>query len=163
MSSRIIHVDWRGFLAKEDLKSFTKPQADKGLYQIYGHHPVSGFGTLLYIGCTIKQTFGERIPGHKFLDWSSDSKSIRIYVGRLIGSDSPNRRWDDDISAVEKLLIYVHNPARNAGGKLRFPDSASNLHVMNWGDHGSLLPEVSGSRWSGKYNNYYPPPYGKRD
>lgn len=28
-----------------------------------------------------------------------------------------------------------------------------NVHVLNWGHHRDLLPEVSGARWTNKYDD----------
>ena len=57
-NERIIHVQWQGPFSLSDLSKLSAPR-DRGLYQVYGHHPVYGPCTLLYIGLTWK-TFAER-------------------------------------------------------------------------------------------------------
>ena len=57
----LINIEWDGPYSLEKVVQLKEP-TDKGVYQIYGGHPVYGAGVLLYIGLTADQTFGERLP-----------------------------------------------------------------------------------------------------
>jgi len=48
---------------------------DRGLYQIYGHHPVYGSNVLLYIGQTYGRTFRERIEEHNIGGGSQEDRA----------------------------------------------------------------------------------------
>jgi hypothetical protein len=66
MEERIIHIEWEGPYSLNQLDTLKDLRKDRGLYQIYGHHPVYGSNVLLYIGQTVGRTFGERIEEHNF-------------------------------------------------------------------------------------------------
>ncbi len=81
---------------------------------------------------------------------------MEIRLGRLVGEQTPsNAQWETQIGLAEVLLINAHKPAQNASNigslsQLRDKD-LRNVHVLNWGDFGALLPEVSGDRWTDKW------------
>src|SRR5208282_837811 len=85
-----IHVEWDGPLTFEQVVML-KNHEDKGIYQIYGDHPIYGTNVLLYIGRAIDQKFGERIVLNKdchedfFHLNRPEFQNINIYVGRLAG------------------------------------------------------------------------------
>ena len=60
MVAKIVHIEWDGPFSIDKAKEKTGKD-DYGVYQIYGNHPVYGYGALLYIGKTAEQTFGDRI------------------------------------------------------------------------------------------------------
>ena len=80
-----INIHWRGPHSYEDVRGMDG-EADRGLYQIYGTHPVYGAGTLLYIGRTWENTFRERFSDHEKLgkladlQWESNSFQWRIHT-----------------------------------------------------------------------------------
>lgn len=78
-----------------------------------------------------------------------------MYIGRLAGSKTPGaNRWSLEIELAEKLLIYAHSPARNTQNLNSVPDTAAReVHILNWGNYRNLLPEVSGARYTSKYDN----------
>jgi hypothetical protein len=39
---RIIHIEWSGPYSLAGVDGFRDQRRDRGLYQIYGHHPVYG-------------------------------------------------------------------------------------------------------------------------
>ena len=45
----LINIEWDGPYSLEKVVQLKEP-TDKGVYQIYGGHPVYGAGVLLYIG-----------------------------------------------------------------------------------------------------------------
>jgi hypothetical protein len=150
-SERIIHIEWEGPLALADLGKLSAPR-DRGLYQIYGHHPVYGACTLLYIGQTWK-TFAQRISEEGWDGGSSeDPNNMQVYVGRLKGPATPSPdEWRREINLAEKLLIHVHGPAYNSENIMSVPESdpeVCNTRVFNWGCHRALRPEISGLRWT---------------
>jgi hypothetical protein len=72
---------------------------DKGLYQVYGHHPIYG-RTLVYIGMT-DQSFAARL-GDPNNNWTigseNDPDRVEFFVGRLIGSSTPDIvQWRKEI------------------------------------------------------------------
>ena len=153
----IIHIDWDGPYSLEDLKGKTpklsNEEVDHGIYQVYGRHILYGGDILLYIGKAAKQTFKTRILQEGWAE-NQDSKRLSIYVGRLAGQETPtNTDWSIQIDLCESLLIYAHSPALNSKGINTIPDEdLKDIHVLNWGNHRDLLPEVSGARWTTKYD-----------
>ncbi|WP_078543530.1 hypothetical protein [Litchfieldia alkalitelluris] len=150
-TTRLIEIEWKGPYLLSEIAQIKDSEIDYGLYQIYGRHPVYGSNVLLYIGKADRQTIGKRVSQEAWDD-TNDSSSIKIYVGRLIGSNTPEEIvWSEEIDLAERMLINVHKPAYNSKSIARLPDAElQNVHILNWGDHCSLLPEVSGFRWTSK-------------
>ena len=152
MTRKIINIAWDGPFTPQEVQDFTN-DTDYGVYQLYGRHPVYGTlpGTLLYIGKASDNTFGHRIPNHPLEGWVG--KTGQIFVGRLADEQQPgNAEWNKLIAEAEKLLIYAHAPSWNSQcindyGNIR------NLHILNWGNYGQLLPEVSRDRYYQNHNN----------
>jgi hypothetical protein len=116
----VINIEWDGPYRFWDSPSQLDPvssltgSADYGVYQIYGGHPVYGNSALLYIGMATAQEFGKRIPQEKqWLD-NRDAGRVKMYVGRLHGSRTPDDdTWERLIRLAERLLIHVHAPPMN--------------------------------------------------
>ena len=125
-----------------------------GIYQIYGSHPLYGNDVLLYIGKAQAQTFCTRIKQEGW-EITNDPNTIKVYIGRLIGEKSVSKReWKTQINLAEKLLIYSHAPAYNSSNLNSLPEKeVVETTVFNWGSHRQLYPEVSGRRWSSKYEH----------
>src|SRR5580658_7658174 len=92
-AEKTIHIKWDGPLTLKDVESLKGP-TDYGLYQIYGPDPTYRRVGLLYIGLaglSPNSTFGERIPknDHKCYWGNGDHESVRVYVGRLMGLQTP--------------------------------------------------------------------------
>ena len=150
----IINIEWEGPLTFEEACEKNGP-SDYGVYQYYGDHPVYGRDVLLYIGKAQDNRFGERLRQYKFQEWKV---KIQIYLGRIIikegeGWPSPTE-WGRMIDQAETLLIRACSPAHNSQ-KLTIPNNMDNaernllkLHILNWNYYGSLLPEVSGYRFT---------------
>jgi|ERR1035441_10540033 hypothetical protein len=159
-----IHIEWDGPHRLDAVGSLVG-LADFGVYQIYGGHPVYGNSALLYIGLAAAQHFGHRIPQEQqWLD-NRDAGRVEVYVGRLSGSQTPDRRiWRKHIKLAERLLIYAHSPPMNAQKRLaRLEPALRFVRVLNWVKHRDLLPEVSGARWAWReddFPNYHQ--YGSR-
>ena len=147
-----MHIQWSGPYPLARLAEFAGP-SDYGIYQVCGKHPAYGALALLYIGKAQEQTFGVRLYQEGWTGWQEANGSVQFYLGRLSGSQTPaGADWNKQISQAERLLIYAHRPAHNASGLYRNSDpEVGNLHVLNWGERGCLLPEVSGARWSERF------------
>ncbi len=65
---RRVKVTWDKPTDVESVFSLNDEEDDFGIYQIYGNHVVFGAGSLLYIGMTTEQTFGDRFKQH-FDEW----------------------------------------------------------------------------------------------
>ncbi len=154
MEQKTIHVQWEGPFAYSDLSPLKNEDYDYGVYQIYASHPVYGSDVLLYIGKADRQTFGVRIAQEGWSDRNGDGARVQIYIGRLSGSFTPEpEAWSEEIDLVEKLLINSHWPAGNSQNLNNIPDAKyQNIHILNWGKHRDLMPEVSGARWSSLHN-----------
>src|SRR5579872_2702258 len=82
---------------------------DRGLYQIYGHHPVYGSNVLLYIGQTYGRTFGERIEEHNFGGGSQEDRA-HIYIGQTYGRTFGERIEEHNFgggSQEDRAHIYI--------------------------------------------------------
>lgn len=151
IKTNIIQIQWDGPYKLNDLPNLMNEEMDYGVYQIYGKHPVYGNDVLLYIGKADYQTLGKRISQENWID-TNDSNNSKIYVGRLLGQQNPALEiWSKEIDLAERLLIYVHKPAYNSKSISSLPESElQNIHILNWGHHRDLLPEISALRWAGK-------------
>jgi hypothetical protein len=94
----IIHIEWQGPFSYRELSSLNDARKDYGIYQVYACHSVYGSGVLVYIGMAGRQTFGRRIPQHRWETGSEpDPERLEFYVGRLKGNEpvSPEQ-WAKD-------------------------------------------------------------------
>jgi hypothetical protein len=150
MEECVIHIQWTGphFLA--EVAAMTGP-TDKGLYQVYAHHPIYG-RNLVYLGKTDGASFGARIAQHSWEGGAeNDPNRVEYYVGRLKGAATPSpEQWAQEITLAEALLIHSHGPAYNSQYVKEAPPQATHGHVrvLNWGAVRALHREVSGLMWS---------------
>lgn len=138
--------------------------SDRRIYQVYGPHPAGAAESLLYIGKANDQTFGERFTNADRQAWCPDGWGdntvlLRYFTGRIHHTKDEQQRgaiddelWRTYIDLAERLLILAHTPHWNAKGIQEIPreqaDDYDNLHILNWGTRASLLPEVSGARYT---------------
>lgn len=151
-----IHIDWTGPYTYDKAVQLKNTLYDFGVYQIYGTHPVYGADVLLYIGKADQQTFGVRLAQEAWRSTNADSSDLSVYVGRLggYGRTPSNEEWSRRITIAERMLIVAHWPAGNASGlKVFLGEDYHETHVLNWGNHRNLLPEVSGSRYSDRFHS----------
>jgi hypothetical protein len=152
-----ILVDWSGPHTFEKASQLHEHN-DYGLYQVYGRHLVYGNGVLLYIGCAPDRTLGIRIAerGNCYND-----QPFEFHVGRLIGRTPDNETWGQHIKLAEQLLINVHAPFLNVQhNREDLGPELNHVHVFNYRQYRSLMPEVSGARWGTRfdhiaYDQYY--------
>jgi hypothetical protein len=149
-----IHIFWEGPFTLGAIKQKTDVDKDYGIYQIYGHHPLYGNGSLLYIGQAKDRPFGKRIPEENWDD-RPDSENTQVYIGRLAGKNKiTGEEWGELIDQAEKLLIFAHKPALNTQNTRSLPEElVLGSRVYNWGFHRDLFPEVSGNRFTDRFNH----------
>lgn len=96
------------------------------------------------------QEFGKRIPQERHWLDNRDAGRVEVYVGRLAGTRTPDDEgWDRQIRQAERLLIHAHAPPMNVQKSLAaLATELRDVHVLNWGYHRDLLPEISGFRWA---------------
>lgn len=150
----IVHVQWEGPFSLDAVKNLKGP-ADYGVYQIYGGGPLYGGSALLYIGRASNQYFATRILQE--LQWleNRDAARVEVYVGRLSDSVTPdNDTWELRIKQTERLLIRAHSPPHNTQKNLgALEPDLQFVHVLNWGQHRDLFAEVSGARWTTRFDD----------
>lgn len=145
INAKIINIIWEGPLTLKEAYG-KKKKSDKGVYQVYGDHPVYGLDVLLYIGETAG-TFGERLENHeqKFSNWE---QKIEIYLGYIDRRIKNGNALRSLIRKAEKLLIHACWPALNCqgvGGPAQHDlDELRDLLILNWGRFRSLPGSVSG-------------------
>jgi len=147
-----INVCWTGPYNADDVIKFSDPQHDIGLYQTYGVHFCYGPDQLLYIGQTT-ESFSARLRTGRTPHYPERRLIYEphptFFLGRIEGVSDR----DDvvrQIGLAEKLLIFVHSPAFNSNHISGDTDLSDviDVQIFNWGQHRSLLPEVSGERWA---------------
>ena len=108
MGAKIVHIEWDGPFSIDKAKEKTGKD-NRGVYQIYGNHPVYGYGALLYIGKAAGQTFSERIKQEE--KWlKKEYGPFQIYTGD-VDEEETDIQWEALVDLVEKFLIYSHQPA----------------------------------------------------
>lgn len=152
MNEQIVHIQWEGPFSLTQIVAFDG-NADYGIYQVHGCSATSGMKTLLYIGKAQLQTFRDRLMQRNWSDYQMAHGSVEFYLGRLSGETTPDSEaWNQQIHIVERLLITAHKPGLNIKDIAAFDVAEFHpLHILNWGNRGGLLPEVSGARWSSRF------------
>ena len=152
---KILHIYWEKHRFDESIDDTEKLNGSThfGLYQVYGEHPVYGRDVLLYIGKTKGQTFAQRFKNKHDYDFiESMLKAKELYIGRFYEFGDCNKgNWNENIDIAEKILIKAHCPAYNAQDikyLLPKPEAEEIVIILNWGDYGDLLPEISNIRIS---------------
>lgn len=165
----VINIAWEKIPFDFNIIKEKQSSDDFGLYQIYGHHPVYGEDTLLYIGKAQEQRFGTRLNERwEFVE--SCARPSFFLIGKIVQSSNTleqlgwdEKRWGDMIHYAEKILIKAHAPAMNKQentgvfSKDGIEFGGEHFIVINWGDYGKLLPEISTLRLSYRYWNYEKP------
>lgn len=152
--SAVLTNSWSSLIPFEKAIEFVSDDTDFGVYQIYGCQPDGIGDELLYIGRVKGGSFGWRIPQHKgWLD-KNNIKNIFVRLGRLCGAITPSDEiWNNEITLAEALLIFAHKPPLNVRVGLGVLEAAAqNVIVLNMGERGEILPEVSGLRWANAEN-----------
>jgi len=145
-----IHIIWSDPIPYETVSVFVSDITDFGIYQIYGTHPIHGNDVLLYIGRALGGSFGWEIPRKESKFNNPKVEGIRVHLGRLAGAATPpNDVWNRQIELAERLLIFAHKPPLNVRvGLGDLEEILQSVHIYNWGARATILPEVSGLRWT---------------
>jgi len=144
---------------------------DYGLYQVYGNHYSYGKNSLLYIGKARDNTFSQRLLNNDrlFADFSETTiEPTIIRLGWIAKSNDSKseiedeQNWKEYIDIAEKLLISTHPPALNSQleynlYKINGKCQQRNILIINLGDRGNILPEVSTLRNSYLFYNHERP------
>lgn len=152
---KLFHVSWE----KYDWENIDLDQLNEGhhygIYQIYGTHPIYGKDSLLYIGKAQDQTFGNRLKQHWDFDVNHFSEISYLHIGMIQKWDgyANHVNWGDVINDIERVLIVANCPAFNSIGIKGTVETKyiEHLLVINWGNYGRMLPEVSSLKYSSKY------------
>lgn len=161
---RAIDIEWEGpfavrYCREEDAYHTPSLPSDleegAQIYAVYGRHPVYGPNVLLYIGQTqssitgrsVRQRLREHLDGRFWFQ-----KELFIHAG-IVSEASISVDDPDLIRGVESLLIAVHLPALNSEYMKGPSRTARELHIVNWGVPGSVMPECS-SRYFEGLDNY---------
>jgi len=154
MTPKTIFIDWDGPYTFDELEELEDPRIDYGLYQVYGAHPLYGEEVLLYLGQTGERAFGDKLAEERsYWEAEEDFQPLSIYVGRLMGPVTPTGGdWVEEMDLAHRLLVFAHVPVFNGREVAAAPDDAlKEVHVVNWGSHLDLAPEVSGARYLYKF------------
>ncbi|HKW52746.1 MAG TPA: hypothetical protein VJO12_03580 [Stellaceae bacterium] len=162
---REVIVEWKGPYSSKEVHTLTNGKTDRGLYQVYAHHPVYGAGQLVYIGITTRDSFAKRIRDRFVVGSENDAQNVQHYIGRVkYEHDETEERWERDVQFAEKLLIHAHGVAYNSThieavneGKDKEDKEVQKIRVLNFGAVRALHREVSGLVWttaSRKFNDY---------
>lgn len=145
---RSLHFEWTGPFYLEELTAFDQFPLDTGLFQIYGAHPVYGDNVLLEVGAAVEQSICQTIA-EKAWNRHPNAQTIHFFVGRQVveGPEEPDAfEW---IKRAAELCILAHVPAYNQLSEVTTERSIlRQIHILNWGDFRSLMPEFTGRRWA---------------
>lgn len=168
----VIPIEWVKYEYDDKIiKSLNQPY-DFGIYQIYGRHKAYGKDALLYIGEATDRTFSVRLKdgGRNDCDFNETTvEPLYLRIGRIVFDRSVNNlmkeqftefksNWDDNIRMAERLLIATHPPALNKKIEFKLADFVKlkdHYLILNGGDYGDLLPEVSTIRNSYEFYGYF--------
>lgn len=162
LNIKVINILWEKIPFDFEIIKTKNSESDFGLYQVYGKHNVYGQNALLYIGQSNIQKFSNRLKDRwEFIESSCIPKFICL--GKIVKSKNASEpfeyeinEWEKIINIAEKILIKTHTPAMNKQDVtgLFNKEQDENYLILNWGDYGKLLPEVSNLRFSYKYWDY---------
>ena len=159
---------WQDFLSK--IGKYNNPW-DKGLFQVYGNLCAYEQNSLLYIG-KAEDSFAVRLLNNSrrrggFLETTAEPLTIRLgwivknnkYQNQTIEEEE---NWNRYIDVAEDVLVSTHTPALNSQfsyNLYKFGEKYKdgNYLIINWGDRGNLLPEVSTLRNTYRFEDYETP------
>lgn len=166
----IITISWEKIEFDIEIIKTLNREHDFGIYQIYGRHHAYGNDALLYIGKAEDRNFATRLQDggriySDFMETSVEPTSIMLgYISMTSNKedyekynlDKYEHEWKKNISIAEKILIATHPPALNKQLANRFGNMNldEDYLIINWGNYGKLLPEVSTLRNSYKFYDF---------
>ena len=154
-----IKVWWEGPFSIEDIvknkidaKKYDNTADQKGLYQIYGFHPLYGSDVLLYIGRTKDQHgFKSRLKNRWQINNNLDSENVKIFLGCIM-DDAKALSEEEEVDSIEKaevLLINAMMPALNSSNIQSVGEKYADEKyiVKNFGNFKNIYPILD--------SNYY--------
>lgn len=136
--STLIKIQWEGPRGLEEARRLNDEDEDYGLYMIYGTHVIFDRDSLLYIGKSADQSFGQRFSQHE--KWLDKEEDIQIFLGRI--DEDSEQKWQRLVSVAERLLIYYHSPPYNSE-YINSHSVQGDYRIMNLGSFRDLVPEIS--------------------
>ena len=152
---RVVEIWWqkRILVESDENDEYLVPKIDAeskssaNFYCIYGQHPVYGNNVLLYIGETKRGGTGKRTIESRLREHFSgrfwDHTDLEITIGL-----SEQKLTDEEICAVESILIAAHKPALNRKHIDGSTTNSKSFIVHNYGYIRSLASECSGHYWA---------------
>jgi hypothetical protein len=140
----------------DSFKTISTIDNNKGVYQIYGTHPIYGRNVLLYIGKT-NDDFVNRISSHNDVWIKYEYDEVTIYTGTVV--DENDEKIDEEkektlIDRAEQLLLYYCAPAYNSNGIQKL-EISEDIRLLNFGKIGSLPTEMSTLWYNSKVWNKF--------
>jgi len=163
MKKEEIKIWWEGPFNIEDITNGTidsfqydVKSNSKGIYQIYGSHPLYGNDVLVYIGRTQdKNGFKSRLSGRWVIENGNDPKNVKIYLGTIF-SDTKNISDNIENSKIRKaevLLINAMKPAFNSSNIQSVKNPSEEYILYNNGSYRNLYPILESNYfWQGFKN-----------
>lgn len=161
-----VQIFWEGPFKTDDIingnidkQGHDVKAKDKGLYQIYGSHPLYGDNVLVYIGRTKnKSGFKTRLKDRWVTQFGSDSNNVQIYLGTIF-SDSKglnNQEIDIMIDKAEILLINALKPAYNSSNIQSVKNDLlkQRFIIHNEGNYKKLHPILDSKYFWHTYSNF---------
>ncbi len=159
-----IKINWFGPFSPEEIINNNIQEngingTDKGLYQIYGSHPLYGEGILVYIGRTKqKNNFAKRLKNRWEYESDKNRYNVTIYLGKIFDdqvklSDSA---LDQKIDKAEVLLINTLKPAYNSSNIKSVKNDLLNedYSIYNYGNYRSIYPILDSKYFWQELKNY---------
>jgi len=140
-----------------DAFQYDVKSTSKGIYQIYGSHPLYGNDVLLYIGRTKdKNGFKSRLSGRWVIENGNDPKNVKIYLGTIF-SDSQKISDDIENSMIEKsevLLINAMKPAFNSSNIQSVRNPNDEYIIYNSGSYRNIYPILESNYFWQDFKNF---------
>ncbi len=156
-----IKILWEGPFSIEEItdnkidKKYDVTARSKGLYQVYGSHPLYGDGVLVYIGRT-KESFQSRLNSRWVIENGSDSENVQIYLGTIFSDSEKIENMDNMIEKSEVLLINAMKPAYNSSNIQSANEDFINdkFIIHNEGNYRNLYPVLDSKYFWEPYRNF---------
>ena len=159
-----IKIHWEGPFKLDDIingnidkQGHDVKAKDKGLYQIYGSHPLYGDNVLVYIGRTKnKSGFKTRLKDRWVTQFGSDSNNVQIYLGTIFSDSNELQNEESKIDKAEVLLINALKPAYNSSNIQSVKDDLlkQRFIIHNEGNYKKLHPILDSKYFWHTYSNF---------
>lgn len=158
-----IKIFWEGPFNIEEIiedridTKYNVTAKNKGLYQVYGSHPLYGDGVLVYIGRT-KYSFKSRLKDRWVIEHDSDAENVQIYLGTIFSDriKIEDKNIDKMIEKSEVLLINAMKPAYNSSNiqSANKDFIKDNFILHNEGNYRNIYPVLDSKYFWKPYKNF---------